>query len=47
MLVEMHFEYMNWASFVELRNDLMLFIMRTVREHGATFAQQLTIAEKK
>lgn len=47
MLVEMHFEYVNWATYVEIRNDLMLAIMRIVRKHGATFAQQLTITEKK
>lgn len=47
MLVEIHFEYVNWSAFVELRNELMLAIIQIVKKHGAVFAQQLTIAEKK
>lgn len=40
MLVEMHFEYVPWAEYVDLRNQIMLQVMRIVHAHGASFASQ-------
>lgn len=49
MLVEMHFEYVPWAEYIDLRNQVMMQVMRIVHAHGASFASQLTapIQEKR
>lgn len=40
MIVEMHFQYVSWADYVALRNEIMLGIMDVVYNNNATFASQ-------
>lgn len=49
MLVEFHFEYVKWAEYVDLRNQVMLQVLHIVNTHGATLAAQplIPMSEKK
>jgi len=40
MVVEMHFEYVKWNEYVDLRNQVMQQVLRIIQQHGATLATQ-------
>ena len=47
--VEMHFNYETWDNYIKTRNEVLLEIMRIVKDNNAEFAYQIPLisAEKK